>query len=68
MDTNVDMRLAVLRRQKNANIWEIDFHNKVDKEHAFLSILGVIINMLGGKLGRYYDKLFVGKHNSDYVL
>ena len=49
MDPDVDMRRAVLRKQKNANIWLLDFHNNIDKEHSFLSILGVMINMLGGE-------------------
>ena len=63
LDPDVDIRKAILRRQSNANIFEIDFHMKVDKEHSFLSILGVLINMLGGKLTLI---VYVKQSNNQY--
>ena len=50
LDSNVDIRNSILAKQPDANVWILDFHHNVDKEHSFLSIMGCIINMLGGKL------------------
>ena len=50
-----DVRREIRANNRNADILMIDFHYNIDKEHAFLSILGVLINMLAGNFYEFYE-------------